>query len=643
MRIKSKLLISYIFIVIFSVSIFGASVDHISHNAVFKEVTEKSQSVTDLINNMVSVRNNLLTEKIWTDLYYADRILNDLGEMHIDNHHLYMIDGLSFPTLYIGNTNLNSDNTFMKSIKDSTGAISSIFLLNDDKLIRVSTNITIAGKSAVGTYIDKESDIYKNIINNKSYYGRTSFDGIWYIAGYKPLLDKYGNVIGALALGHEQLNYYLEDTINEIKIGKTGYVYIMNSNGDAILHPSIKGQNLLDYDFFKEIIQKKNELIEYEYNDVYKLAAYTYFEPWDWYIVATANYDDLKSTSRPILYTTLIIGLIIFLVSIVIALFLSNSILKPIDKLKNCMEIAGNGDLTVQCDIIKNDEIGVLSTSFNNLIKENNKLLEETREYNKLKVEFFSNLSHELKTPLNIIFSTTQLLSLYSNNENFNSNKIDNHLGIMKQNCYRLLRLVNNLIDMTEIDSGYLKINLQNEDIVKIVEDITLSTAEYVESNSRTIIFDTEIEEKIIAFDPEKIERIILNLISNAIKFTKPNDEILVNIYDKKKSICISVRDTGKGIPKEKQEIIFERFRQVDNLLSRSHEGSGIGLSLVKSLVEMHEGSIYVNSTIGEGTEFIIELPIKLICRDNTEELINDYTYKANVEKIQIEFSDIYE
>ena len=162
----------------------------------------------------------------------------------------------------------------------------------------------------------------------------------------------------------------------------------------------------------------------------------------------------------------------------------------------------------------------------------------------------------------------------------------------MKQNCYRLLRLVNNLIDITKIDSGFMELNLKNVNIIEVVENITLSTAEYIESKSRTIIFDTDIEEKIMAIDPEQMERVILNLISNATKFTSPGDTIEVTIYDKDKYILISIKDTGIGIPQDKLDSIFERFKQVDPLLSRRSEGSGIGLSLVKSLVEMHNGNI---------------------------------------------------
>ena len=201
---------------------------------------------------------------------------------------------------------------------------------------------------------------------------------------------------------------------------------------------------------------------------------------------------------------------------------------------------------------------------------------------------------------------------------------------------------MNNLIDITKIDSGFMELNLKNENIVEVVEEITLSTAEYVKSMSRTIIFDTDIEEKIMAFDEEKMERILLNLISNAIKFTSPGGVIEVSIYDKDTHIIISVKDNGKGIPEDKLTQIFERFKQVDSLLSRSHEGSGIGLAIVKSLVELQGGKISVKSNIKEGTEFIITLPVNIIPDNANDRSQKSLINQTNVEKIQIEFSDIY-
>lgn len=645
MNIKSKLMTSYLLIIMSSVCILGFLISTKSRTAVFNEITEKSERVSELISTTVSVRNNLLLEKVQCELYYVEKLIINSGEIIIDDKKQIQVGDFILPSMYIGDNKLPLPSALTDDIKRSTGAITSIFLLKDDKLIRVSTNVTTKdNKSAVGTFISSSSPVYRKIVNAESYYDSNLVEGNWLITGYKPLLDKNKKVIGAIALGYKALNGYLEKTLSDIRIGQTGYVYIMNSKGDVLVHPNIKGQNIGNYDFSKKMFKSNNGVIEYKFNGISKLAAYKYFQPWDWYIVTTANYDDLKSSSKSILNMTLITVILILLTASILALFLANTLVKPINKLKHCMEIASSGDLTVHCDIKSKDEIGILSDSFNHMIKENKRLLEEKDQYDKLKTEFIANMSHELRTPLNIIFSAVQLSSLYINNnpEGFANTKMSQHITIIKQNCYRLLRLVNNIIDITKIDSGFMELNLHKANIVEVIENITLSTAEYVESKSRNLIFDTDIEEKIMSFDLEKMERIMLNLISNATKFTRPGDTIEVSIYDKKEFILISVKDNGVGISQDNLEQIFERFKQVGPLLSRTHEGSGIGLSIVKSLVQMHDGIISVKSKYGEGTEFIIELPVKPVLQEETPESIDNLPQQINVEKIQIEFSDIY-
>jgi PAS domain S-box-containing protein len=277
-------------------------------------------------------------------------------------------------------------------------------------------------------------------------------------------------------------------------------------------------------------------------------------------------------------------------------------------------------------------------------VEEERKRLDEIKEYDKIKTEFFSNISHELRTPINVIFSALQVLELKlkdctcqkSSNDRYRYTKI------MKQNCYRLLRLINNLIDITKIDSGYYDINKSNIDIISVIENITLSVADYIENKGLSLIFDTAIEEKIIACDAEKLERIILNLLSNAVKFTPFGGKIMVNIEDCNENICIIIKDTGRGIPEDKLNSIFERFVQVDKSLARDHEGSGIGLSLVKCLVELHGGTISVKSEEGYGTEFNISIPCKLIDEVQDEVAATDSLGESYIGKISIEFSDIY-
>ncbi|MEG0773996.1 MASE3 domain-containing protein [Clostridium sp.] len=270
--------------------------------------------------------------------------------------------------------------------------------------------------------------------------------------------------------------------------------------------------------------------------------------------------------------------------------------------------------------------------------------VEQKIQFNNLQRDFFTNLSHELKTPINLIFSTVQLMESKIKNDIINIKEMgfNKHSHVLKQNCYRMLKLISNLIDITKIDTGFLKLNLENADIISIVEDITLSTAEYIESKGISLVFDTDIEERVMATDANMIERIILNLLSNAIKFTDNGGEITVGIMDKETSIIISVKDTGVGIPKEKLDAIFGRFNQVEQTLSRNASGSGIGLALVHSLVKMHGGIIFAVSEPGKGSEFIIELPVRLVAQEDGETFIDIQGKERYVDMMNIEFSDIY-
>lgn len=292
----------------------------------------------------------------------------------------------------------------------------------------------------------------------------------------------------------------------------------------------------------------------------------------------------------------------------------------------------------------QNRELDMLYRNAEEALKKRTEELNETVEYEKLRVAFFANISHELRTPLTVIFSAEQMMDLIISSEDFHSKRKDikKYVEIVKQNCYRLIRLVANLIDITKIDAGYFSVTFKNCDVVKVVEDITLSVANFIEDRSISLIFDTEIEEMVISCDPDKIERIILNLLSNAVKFTPKDGSIYVNIYEKHDILEIHIKDTGIGIPEDMRDSIFDRFVQVDKTISRNHEGSGIGLSIVKSLVDLHDGKISLLSEAGKGSEFIIELPKRTAPYGEPVREHNFAGEKHNVEKINIEFSDIY-
>lgn len=289
------------------------------------------------------------------------------------------------------------------------------------------------------------------------------------------------------------------------------------------------------------------------------------------------------------------------------------------------------------------DENGSLSRTAS-IIQDITVIKEAEKELDRVRTEFFANLSHEFRTPLNLIFSSLQMIELkLKGTQGEDLKHIKKYTGIIKQNSFRLLRLVNNLIDTTKVEAGYVEYSGENYDIVKYIKSICNSVEGFAKSKEIDLIFISDIEKKTIGFDLDKMERIMLNLLSNAIKFNVAKGNIEVYICLKGNFVEITVKDTGIGIPEDKLPSIFERFKQVNNRLTKISEGSGIGLALVKSLVEMHGGTIKVKSVLGKGSKFIIKIPnIKL--DEDKESVINKNQVIVNsrVERVKIEFSDIY-
>lgn len=270
--------------------------------------------------------------------------------------------------------------------------------------------------------------------------------------------------------------------------------------------------------------------------------------------------------------------------------------------------------------------------------------IEKSNEMEKLRMEFFANISHEFKTPVNLIYSALQLLELKL--KNYIGGDVEsyiNYIKIAQQNVFRLLKLINNLIDSTKLEAGFFNINIKNHDIVSCVEDITMSICEFAEKNKISITFDTEEEEKIIAFDLNHLERILLNILSNSIKFNRENGNIDVNMSFDEKYVNISIKDTGIGIPKDKIGLLFDRFKKINNRLTKVNEGSGIGLFIANELVKINGGEMKVNSELGEGTEFIIKMPIKRFENEILDEIALTSCERENREELyKIELSDIY-
>ena len=259
-------------------------------------------------------------------------------------------------------------------------------------------------------------------------------------------------------------------------------------------------------------------------------------------------------------------------------------------------------------------------------------LLQETIE---LKDNFITIITHEFKTPIAIINAAIQTMEIVCKDDI--SPKMRNYLNKIKQNSLRQQRLVDNILDITRLKAGRMKITPKNVEIVEFTREIVDSVRIYAEQKSLRLTFQSSCDKLIVSTDIEKYERILLNLLSNAIKFTPPNKSISVVLYKKGTTLKIDIKDRGIGIPEDKKVIIFERFGQADTSLTRQAEGTGIGLYLVKLLVDSLGGTIQVTSEEGYGSTFSVTLPIR------TDDSVNPLTINENkiMEAASLEFSDV--
>ncbi len=247
--------------------------------------------------------------------------------------------------------------------------------------------------------------------------------------------------------------------------------------------------------------------------------------------------------------------------------------------------------------------------------------LEKMYELDQMKTQFFTNISHELHSPLTLILSPLEKLIKSRKTDD----KVQNSLKLIHRNAQRLLRMTNQLKDFQKLETGDLRLTLSRGNIIHFIEEVVRSFQDYAIDHHIRFNFQAEQDDVIAWFDPDKLDKIIYNLLSNAFKFTPDEGTITVTVTilssemlpqsDQKKDLAaryieIRVQDSGIGIPQDKLERIFQRYYRVENDDGHQYEGSGIGLSFVYELVKLYGGEISVSSNEGQGTKFTVLIPI---------------------------------
>jgi PAS domain S-box-containing protein len=831
------------------------------------------------------LNDQLFLEKVYIESTFSlaqDKVNSDLGvarAVFYSNGNPEIVDGqMVLGEDYVVNNNFE----IVDNVKNMVGGTATVFQVLDGEAVRISTNvITDEGERAVDTTVSQP--VYDTVVNKgETFYGRAWVVNAWYLTAYEPIRNSAGEIIGILYVGvlEDPFINTIKTHMSEIVVGETGYIYIMDSEGNLVLHPSIEGENIYEHDFVKYITNNKEGVIAYEWEGREKIAGYTYYEPNDWYIISTTYYEDFAGPLLAIRNSLIMAVLVFVILGVLAAFLLSKSISGGIQKIVTEFDDITNATLQGKLDRRANIDVGIdleaIPRGFNQVldaVKENDEKLqafidnvpvgifrtnsdgkalqanpemvriigreskEEALEHmqnvgeqlyvnperrgelinvlakqghvenfefealradgkhawlminartnvkskpgdnpflidgfvlditerkkaeealkktelkyrqahnilqkviespkdvvifaldedyryiafnknhqmtmdhiwnakieigvnmldyikypadaekakvnfdrvlageaftvveeygdsllerkwyenvysplegdkgnvigltlfltditerkqvemallqakalaeesNKIKSEFIANMSHELRTPLNSILGFSQIL----NEKMFGdlNEKQMRYVSNILNSGTHLLDLINDILDISKIESGNMEYAPEIIDIKEVMDEIIVLTEPLVKEKNIDFEVSSAFEGLEINADKMKIKQIIFNLLSNAIKFTPKNGKVWFDSKIMTGTVQISISDNGIGIPLEEQKAIFEPFKQVNSSANRTHGGTGLGLAIVKYYVEMHSGEIHVESEVGKGSIFTFTIPIGL-------------------------------
>ena len=446
----------------------------------------------------------------------------------------------------------------------------------------------------------------------------------------------------------EELMQQLQEIIKTTKIGKTGYLYIFDGKGQMLIHPNsnINGKNFSKLKnptkgtfIFDDLVKRSQTTKELSYkwdkptdkgNYIYdKISWIEYIPALDWYIVSSAYVDEFKESSHEVRNFILLLALFIFIISALYSYIFLKNLLKPISNLSQLALRVSDGDYSVKSNLQRDDEIGLLSHEFNNMVKtikdniENldQNVQEKTRELEiaknkaeestKSKSEFLANMSHEIRTPMNGIIGMSHLAL---------QTKLDdtqrNYLETIDHSAKSLLVIINDILDFSKIEAKKLSIEKTSFNLFDMCENVIDMLEPKTFEKNLELVFDYDISMgKSFYGDRLRISQVLINLLTNAIKFTEYGEVCVVVKKLDNSRVRFEIKDTGIGLSNDQQKKLFKSFSQADGSITRKYGGTGLGLVISKQLVELMKGKIWIESIQGVGSSFIFE--IELIKEDN--------------------------
>ena len=296
------------------------------------------------------------------------------------------------------------------------------------------------------------------------------------------------------------------------------------------------------------------------------------------------------------------------LFALILGYSISASLVGPVNQMNRRFQEIAHEDFSSRIEVPNQDELGSLANALNNMSDELGRLYREIHAASRHKSEFLANMSHELRTPLNAIIGFSQVLDERVFGE-LNEKQAE-YINDIHESGAHLLSLINDILDLSKVEAGRMELDLKKFD-VRVALDNALTLVKE-RSLRHGLILEVDLDPGLgnMVADERKLKQILLNLLTNAIKFTPEGGTISISADIDEKILNIAIRDTGIGISPEDQKLVFEEFRQASGKDGQVTEGTGLGLTLTKRFVEMHGGEISVESEPGKGSIFSFSLPL---------------------------------
>jgi len=324
-----------------------------------------------------------------------------------------------------------------------------------------------------------------------------------------------------------------------------------------------------------------------------------------WVLDNKSAAQELSGSMAAIVIAALGVGL---LISALLSLILAKALVTPITNLTRAAERVAGGDFDQKLESTARDEIGTLTNTFNDMAGQLEDTLDTLRKSEAMRREFVANVSHELRTPITSIRSYAETLA--ENAESLPPETEKEFLGVIVKESDRMTKIVQDLLTLSRFDAGSFEMKMEEFSFERSVRDVYNAMLLEAQRHHHDFILDIKNDPGTVRGDRARIEQVLINFVSNAVKYTANGGRILLSAGRTDDVVWASVRDNGIGIPKEDAEHVFERFYRVDKARSRESGGTGLGLSIANEIVTRHGGRIELHSRLGKGTTITVTLPV---------------------------------